>query len=61
MTEQFFTDEQLRERWRCGRTTLYRMRQEGRLPPPVKISGHSKGRNLTRAAVVEELEGKINE
>ena len=47
MTEQFFTDEQLRERWKCGRTTLYRMRQEGRLPPPVKISGNSKGRNLT--------------
>ena len=42
-SEQFFTDEQLRERWKGGRTTLYRMRQEGRLPPPVKISGNSKG------------------
>ena len=56
MSEQFFTDEQLRERWKCGRTTLYRMRQEGRLPPPVKISGNSKGRNLTPVVVVEELE-----
>ena len=56
MSEQFFTDEELRMRWKCGRTTLYRMRQEGRLPPPVKICGNSKGRNLTPVMVVEELE-----
>ena len=35
----FLTDRDLRERWKCSRSTLMRWRLTGKGPPFVKING----------------------
>ena len=50
----FFTDKELRARWRCSQMKIWRLRQRGLLPPPVKIGG--VGWNSTPASEVKALE-----
>lgn len=54
MSEHFFTDADLRERWKCSDMTLWRLRDQGKLPPPVKIGGIR--RNLTPIEVALKFE-----
>ena len=55
VTEQvFFTDKQLRERWHCSHMTIYRLRADGLLPPPIKLGRGCK--NLTPAEAIRQLE-----
>jgi hypothetical protein len=51
--ETFYTDKQLRERWKCSNMKLWRLRQQGKLKS-VKIGG--AGTNLTPASEVKALE-----
>jgi len=57
-TEEFYTDEQLRKRWKCSHMKLWRLRQAGKLRT-VKIGGG--GRNLTAASEVKSLEEVADE
>jgi hypothetical protein len=52
-TEAFFTDKELRKRWKCSQMKLWRLRQMGKLQT-VKIGG--VGINLTPASLVRQLE-----
>jgi hypothetical protein len=49
----FYTDEELRKRWKCSSMKLWRLRDAGKLKS-VKIGG--VGNNLTPASNVKELE-----
>jgi hypothetical protein len=51
--ETFYTDKELRERWKCSNMKLWRLRQQGKLKS-VKIGGAST--NLTPASEVKALE-----
>jgi predicted DNA-binding transcriptional regulator AlpA len=53
-SKTFLTDKQLRERWHCSGMKLWRLRDKGVLPRPIKIGG--RGTNLTPAAIVMKLE-----
>ena len=50
----FYTDAQLCRRWQCSHMKLWRLRDKGVLPKPIKIGG--RGTNLTPAATVMQLE-----
>jgi predicted DNA-binding transcriptional regulator AlpA len=52
--QDFYTDKQLQRRWHCSHMKLYRLREDGILPPPIKIGG--RGSNLTAAEHVKQLE-----
>ena len=56
MSDQFFTDEELRTRWKCSDMKLWRLREKGKLPAPIKIGG--SGRNLTPVAAAIDLENE---
>jgi hypothetical protein len=58
--QPFFTDKELRTRWRCSQMTLQRLRTRGVLGPPLKLGqGDVKRRkNLTAAADVRALEDR---
>lgn len=51
--EVFYTDRELRDRWKCSHMKLWRLRQQGKLIS-VKIGG--AGTNLTPASQVKALE-----
>ena len=50
----FFTDAELRERWRCSEMKIWRLRNRGVLKSPVKLGG--VGVNLTRREDVLAVE-----
>ena len=50
------TDKELCARWHCSAMTIWRMRQDGRLPPPFKPSGKPLSHNRTPLSVVRALE-----
>jgi predicted DNA-binding transcriptional regulator AlpA len=52
--EAFFTDKELRERWKCSQMKIWRLRDKGKLPKPIKIGG--VGVNLTRVSEIKALE-----
>ena len=52
--KEFVNDAELRERWRCSDMKLWRLRNAGKLPKPIKIGG--TGRNLTPLEAVEAME-----
>jgi hypothetical protein len=52
--EIFFTDKELRERWKCSQMKLWRLRQLGKLKKPMKIGG--RGINLTPGSEVKSVE-----
>jgi hypothetical protein len=59
-TGTFFTDKELRARWKCSQMKLWRLRQDGKLYT-VKIGG--VGINLTPVSSVRQLEnaGRVTE
>jgi hypothetical protein len=53
---EFFTDEELRERWRCSEMKLWRLRKRGVLRAPIKIGNTNRTKNLTRREDVLAIE-----
>lgn len=53
LNDEFYTDKELRARWKCSAMKLWRLRQLGKLHT-VKIGG--VGINLTPASNIKELE-----
>jgi hypothetical protein len=56
--ELFFTDKQLRERWKCSHMKLWRLRKRGLLRP-IKVGGI--GPNLTPSSEVKAAEAPATE
>jgi hypothetical protein len=56
-SDTYFTDRQLRARWHCSAMKLFRLREKGLLPRPVRIG--DGGPNLTAAEHVHQLEGTL--
>jgi hypothetical protein len=56
--EAFFTDKELRARWRCSQMKIWRMRRRGQLKT-IKVGG--TGRNLTSASEVKGAEVQAGE
>jgi hypothetical protein len=52
--QHYFTDRQLKARWHCSAMKLWRLREKGLLPTPVRIG--DGGPNLTPAEHVLRLE-----
>jgi hypothetical protein len=52
--EIFFTDKELRKRWKCSQMKLWRLRRLGKLKKPMKIGG--SGINLTPGSEVKSVE-----
>jgi hypothetical protein len=54
--ETFLTDAELQVRWKCSKMRLWRLRDEGRLPKPIKLGKSDRSHNLTPLSAVRKLE-----